>query len=641
MDGTTLSLVQNSRTTTITAAGSRTSLVEICEILAWIATACRTSTSTHNISYCRPRLVNKTSLDRALLGLSIDYMDLPEVDDRTTAGQCWHQMVRNPSIAYGYPIPVRHNSEAGLEISLPIMARLGGAPRVIEFDRTLFLKGFCSLFVPMMQIGQSVIWHFLLQADGKRMSYNRGLALERNCNGLSWPGLEQNRHFVGWTPSAKVVAGTKEANYNIELSAGKFSTPGLATLKNVNITAGYFVQVGANIAPGKKDISVTIADSRPYEQQIDAASEMCVILYDTETQKGWLLDGATALLHLTRGWLSSSYDSPNASQAIHKFTCPTTFDGRKSSLVALNLEANRGIELYSRKSRSTDANASESKWCWEQLVEQKWIALEKLHDYIERSSQYIAQLPSGLLPSTLEGFEFLDILSNKATIKSKSIRLDSNAATWLNMVKDNGILAIFGSGFGDLIVHSSSAPVAMNTGCSQQLPVPEYNEFLAAPLYVIRKLAENYDEREDGSISLSDSAYWAKPDTCIRKCSCACKKSRKCLPSLAQLKNDGQLEHVFEAMGKKRKSCPKTDIFRCHPNGAVIFGSGMKISTKKPRKRKQNFNDVMRSNTRVRTSDSGVDVGSSNSSQDISSPYRSQGSIGDSGIPGSPSISSN
>ena len=103
------------------------------------------------------------------------------------------------------------------------------------------------------------------------------LALDRTTSeGLTWPELEQGRHFVGWTPHAKIIAGTREANYNVGISASKFSTPGLASLKNVNITAGYFVQVGANIAPGKNDISVTVADSRPYEQQMDAASEIFV-----------------------------------------------------------------------------------------------------------------------------------------------------------------------------------------------------------------------------------------------------------------------------------------------------------------------------------------------------------------------------
>ena len=430
----------DSRYITLRARGAPASLVELGEILAWIGAACRAS-PTERASYCLPHIVPHK--EDNVCSIKFEFLDIISSAGvvQKQDSKCWLQMVRNPAIAYGYPIPVRHNEETGLEVSLPIMACLGAAPRVVDFYQMQFLKGFCSLFVPMMQIGQSIIWHFLLEADGKRISYNRDLDLQTECVSLSSPILEQSRHFVGWTSSAKILAGTREAKYDVALSSSKFNTSGFATLKNVNITAGYIVQVGANIAPGKKDTSVTIAearDSRPYEQQMDAASEMFVNFYDTDAQKGWLLDGATALLHLTRAWLSSSYASFSSEQAVAKFTYPSAFDGRRSSLSTLNLEANRGIELYSKKQRTTETCAPESKWCWEQLVEQKWFALEKIHDYMDRLTRTSPQLPSALRSSALEGIEFLDILSNKATVKLKTISLDSDTATWLDVTRDNG-----------------------------------------------------------------------------------------------------------------------------------------------------------------------------------------------------------
>ena len=139
--------------------------------------------------------------------------DYPEMeagttsDNQKTNAQCWHQMLRNPAIAYGYPIPLRHNGERGLEVSLSIMTCLGAAPWAMEFNQMLFLKGFSSLFAPMIVIGQSVVWHFLLQADGSRISYNQGLALESVSTSLSVSSLQDRRHFVGWTSPASIVAG--------------------------------------------------------------------------------------------------------------------------------------------------------------------------------------------------------------------------------------------------------------------------------------------------------------------------------------------------------------------------------------------------------------------------------------------------
>ena len=143
------------------------------------------------------------------LKIAFDYPEIETVtakDEPETNARCWHQMFRNPTVAYGYPIPLRHG-ERGLEVSLSIMTCLGATSWAIEFNQTLFLKGFCSLFVPMMVIGQSIIWHFLLQGDRSRISYNQGLALEPVPTDISVPSLQDRRHFVGWTSPASIIAG--------------------------------------------------------------------------------------------------------------------------------------------------------------------------------------------------------------------------------------------------------------------------------------------------------------------------------------------------------------------------------------------------------------------------------------------------
>jgi hypothetical protein len=239
-------------------------------------------------------------------------------------------------------------------------------------------------------------------------------------------------------------------------------------------------------------------------------------------------------------------------------------------------------------------------------------------------------------PSKLEGFEFADILLSQNQIKPKELTLDPNTAPWLSMVKENEIINIFGSGFGDLIVPTRNPTVQGHPSCSQQMQVPEGFNYLAAPLYVLRELAEKCSDREDGSVALSDSSYWVKPDVCLSKCLCASKKVGKCLPSLAALQGEGlpvlHLGAMLESLGRKRKSCPSTDVFKCHPNGAVIFGHDTKTAARRNRKRKQQFAEGTGRNTRSRGSDSGVDLGLSSSSGNASSPSHSQPSVGDSGV---------
>ena len=73
----------------------------------------------------------------------------------------------------------------------------------------------------------------------------------------------------------------------------------------VTITGGKFVNVGTKILLGRKD-SPQHTQPVHYEHQVELASYWNVILSDTSTQRHWILDGATAILHLCHAWLAST-----------------------------------------------------------------------------------------------------------------------------------------------------------------------------------------------------------------------------------------------------------------------------------------------------------------------------------------------
>ena len=178
-----------------------------------------------------------------------------------------------------------------------------------------------------------------------------------------------------------------------------------------------------------------------------------------------------------------------------------------------------------------------------------------------------------------------------------------------------------------MIAPVKSIPTEAHSNCRQQLPVPEGLDYLAAPLYILRDIALKYRTRKDASISLGDSTYWVDPDTCLGKCLCASNYGRKCVVSLSQLQS------LPISFCKKRQSTAKGDIFTCYPMGAVIFGNKPNwIAKKRLGKRKQQSADEAGRNTRLRGSDSGVDVGPSSSSGAASSSGHSQSLVGDSGV---------
>lgn len=77
------------------------------------------------------------------------------------------------------------------------------------------LKGFNSLFVPMACPDSAILWHFLLNEDENRLSYNRGLEQITEVYALDNATLQSRRHFVGWTQAADVVAGKSRTIHQV------------------------------------------------------------------------------------------------------------------------------------------------------------------------------------------------------------------------------------------------------------------------------------------------------------------------------------------------------------------------------------------------------------------------------------------
>lgn len=131
------------------------------------------------------------------------------------ANVCWRNLFRNPTIAHGYPTSVRQFGEQGLQLTLQMMLLLGQTPWITSFEGSTMLKGFNSLFVPMACPGSSVLWHFLLNQDETRLSYDQGLKATPEAHFLDNAALQSCRHFVGWTQTADVLAGEAHKARNI------------------------------------------------------------------------------------------------------------------------------------------------------------------------------------------------------------------------------------------------------------------------------------------------------------------------------------------------------------------------------------------------------------------------------------------
>jgi hypothetical protein len=97
-----------------------------------------------------------------------------------------------------------------------------------------------------------------------------------------------------------VEIGTEEVEYDkIDWAGAKTISPGLAIEQKLTISVSKIVSGSVNAVRGNRDKPEYVKHST-YPIQIKHARDIYVVLYDVEAQRGWLVDGASALLHLVQ-----------------------------------------------------------------------------------------------------------------------------------------------------------------------------------------------------------------------------------------------------------------------------------------------------------------------------------------------------
>src|SRR4029077_18833921 len=85
----------------------------------------------------------------------------------------------------------------------------------------------------------------------------------------------------------------------IEWTGAKRCSSGLAVEQKLTISVGKIIGGSGSVVRGSRDKPEIVKHST-YSAQIKNARNILVLLYDVATRRGWLVDGAGALLHLVR-----------------------------------------------------------------------------------------------------------------------------------------------------------------------------------------------------------------------------------------------------------------------------------------------------------------------------------------------------
>ncbi|KAL2076205.1 hypothetical protein VTL71DRAFT_1148 [Oculimacula yallundae] len=522
-------------------------VVEIAQQLAWLGCVLRSSKN-GKVGRTQVRFRTRRFSASARFELTFEAGSIP-----TTEDCCWHDLFVNPSIAYNFPIPSR-GGELGLEISVPMMAALGGASRAIEFEGGLLIKGFSSAFVPLAKSGDSIQWHYIRNEDGSRLSYPEAV---KRCPGralldtIDQDALTSSRAFLGWWDETTTHLGTADVNYdNLDWS------PTRECRRSTNFSGGSigFQNFGTgeiNFSVGPKDSKLHISRTGSYEKIVDYASITPTVLYDSVECRGWLVPASAVIAHIV--------------QKSHARK-PFRVAGKRIDITPVDptsdvFEGARHMLLANAKIMLRGSEDAPSEFCFEHAVLDIWTLLECIMDRdVKRETS--AEIEVGMpLSKTLRGWEFMDLVVERSPLRQKEADIKSTSGNWIDLAADINAIVLFASGFEDVI---RPAEDSTNGICHSWKQVPKGMDYLVAGVSMLNSLYEQAGSRLTKEHLTSTHIQWSRGPMLFEKC-----------------QHDGQFRCTcdrLQTLVSKSRFLTVKSPGPLSEHGAVIFGQQAKHS---------------------------------------------------------------
>lgn len=542
-DGTTLRASVKDGRFTLKAYGHPDSVVEIGEQLMWISCALRSSDFIE-MGTCEPSFGEVLITDRSpsCVSMRIELAATPKPAKlaESECGACWQGLFRNPLVVEGYPIAPRcSSSRLGLQLSLSTLMALVMDSRLVSYMGKLFIKTFSTLVVAVKLVDNVILWHAVSNKDGSYIYYHDKRVgmhhVEVTSSLLQDVDIVELKHVVGWTSTAEnlagshsptryylsdtdIFSGTLACRYQIRLSRLANSRPLEIELDKFTVGFSKVFVANASIKLGWRDKPVHARDGESDQINIKHISKHFVILYDVGDHRGFLLDGATALLHLVRasivedqedGLIRNLHDNRTINDSIE---LDNHSDPRRRAMNTLWKDKNAYLKLYKRlvegetktevktvsqapenpKTTTEEINSQGESWVlFKDRVTAIWWMLDQAINVQTDGTALKTKLKSFMGNTKLEGYEFQDLASsNKADLQIATPEFNSKG--WLDLVRKLPAVTLFGRGFGEIIKHNDCATDARPI-CSGWNSVPTERGYLAMSSATLERVLERGD----------------------------------------------------------------------------------------------------------------------------------------------------
>ncbi|KAI1879200.1 hypothetical protein JX265_002154 [Neoarthrinium moseri] len=594
-DELSISMSINDDTVVVEASGIPDFVAEVGEQLAWIGAAMQPSPHTPEASCCTPNLTCSTgetseAIDMQYI-ISFDYENcgkLPHVN-----GQCWHDMFNGPVIVRGYPIATRSTSvsASGLEAPLDLLAALARTRYIDTVSSKIFIKGFSTMLVPTQRSDGLILWHMIFNespSDHIRYSDCKVEHVE-----VSISEVEGSRHVLGWCSVAECIVGSRIANFSI-LKSGLPFMGSCNRLDKISISAGKVVTGSAGISLGCRETPVHIAHDG-YFLKLQWIEEQYFVFWDTEKQKGWLVNGARALLYILRATLSHTRLNLGPEFILDLDALPDLQSGADtaSGMASLHSEAIRTLPVYVARYERLVEQSNTGDKTPKSVIRKHYHILEneveKLYNILAKLVDHQNTIPDGYelklnFQQHLVGWDMHDIITNQSILRPRVTDTKSLRSGWTSFTKRIGTVTLFGKAFGELIRPKTMAKKHL---CQRWSHLPAGMNYLAACVGDLEAIMERHGDPNTTPKQLCDGVTWHVNRSTFQPCPC-------------NMRNPNNHHVPVQDLGSsfKPSSKPQRPIVEISKEGAVIFSIPWKRSKIRDAKEQNEIQDLQ-----LRTSD--------------------------------------
>lgn len=356
--------------------------------------------------------------------------------------------------------------------------------------------------------------------------------------------------------------GTDSCNYKVVRSHLPGPQNG-CILENFSITGGKFINAGVNFSIGNKDKPIHVSSHKVYSKKIQWISKKFVVLWDEEAKRGWLVNGATALLHLVRA--SLDYNQTDTLKQWFLFK-PEQMDNSGSAIDVLMSRKNKMLELYQDddelNGQKTKNGSEENCFRLKDQIEQIFNYLEKMID-----SQVDAAGRGGIklkvrVRKYIEGWDFTDLATEDPPFYPKVSTLQAMGSGWVDIAVAIDAITLFGRGFGDIF-----QPVEP-LQCAQWVELPRQKYYLAACASDFKYIMEKFGDPATNTI-IREKVMWNDPDNICSPCKCMEHGPNKHSDPV-QVLRPWKLPHTLPNEAKRP--------FGINNGGALIFGHSLHLA---------------------------------------------------------------